>query len=107
MALTVGVELVDSWEPVEVAAQPTRLVGIFGVQLQLRVTQSNSSLRASALAPGPTWHLPTPLAQGAREDIPPIVCRVPIIGPGTTGPVRELQGAVVNCEDMGKAVWAV
>ena len=55
MTLTVGVELTDSWEPVEVTAQPTRLVDVFGVQLQLRVRQSSFSLRASALASGPAW----------------------------------------------------
>ena len=34
-ALTVGVELADGPEPVEVAAQATGLVGVLGVQLQL------------------------------------------------------------------------
>lgn len=107
MTLTVGVELIDSWEPVEVTAQPTRLVGIFGVQLQLKVRQSSVSLGASTLAPGPAWQLLTPLTQGTREDIPLILSGVPIIGPGTVRAVGELQGLWLSWGDMWQpcALW--
>lgn len=35
LGLTVGEELVEDWDAIEVSAEPTGLVGVFGVQLDL------------------------------------------------------------------------